>query len=62
MESTKFPKYGEIVQLTLNSGEVRQGQVLEISGSKAVVQVFEGTSGIDNLGCHAEFTGSTLKM
>lgn len=62
METTKFPKYGEIVELTLQSGEVRQGQVLEISGSKAVVQVFEGTSGIDNMGCRAEFTGSTLKM
>jgi len=62
MESTKFPKYGEIVELTLQNGEVRQGQVLEISGSKAVVQVFEGTSGIDNTSCHAEFTGSTLKM
>lgn len=48
--------------MTLGNGEVRQGQVLEISGTKAVVQVFEGTSGIDNSSCHAEFTGSTLKM
>ena len=27
---------------------MRKGQVLEIFGNKAIVQVFEGTSGIDN--------------
>ena len=26
------------------------------------MQIFEGTSGIDNLYTHCEFTGSTLKM
>lgn len=33
------PRYAEIVNITLGDGEVRQGQVLEISGSRAVVQV-----------------------
>ncbi len=56
------PKYAEIVSLTLKSGEVRQGQVLEISGSTAVVQVFEGTDGIDNTHTHVEFSGDTYKM
>ena len=28
-----------------------------MDGTKAVVQVFEGTSGIDNLGTSLEFTG-----
>ena len=37
-------------------------QVLEIYGSRAVVQVFEGTSGIDNLKTTCEFTGDVLKM
>jgi V-type H+-transporting ATPase subunit B len=40
------------VNLTLGNGEVRQGQVLEIKGSKAVVQVFEGTQDIDNRHTH----------
>lgn len=39
------PTYAEIVDLTLKNGERRKGQVLEISGRKAVVQVFEGTDG-----------------
>lgn len=44
------------------SGEKRQGKVLEVQGSKAVVQVFEGTDGIDNRHTHCEFTGDVLKM
>lgn len=35
----QFPKFAEIVNLTLADGTKRSGQVLEISGSKAVVQV-----------------------
>ncbi len=35
----QFPKYAEIVNLTLADGTKRSGQVLEVSGSKAVVQV-----------------------
>jgi len=32
-------------------------QVLEVDGDRAVVQVFEGTSGIDNKSTVLEFTG-----
>ena len=56
------PKYSEIVNLRLRSGEVRQGQVLEVAGSTAVVQVFEGTDGIDNTHTHVEFSGETYHM
>lgn len=35
----QFPRYAEIVTLTLADGSKRSGQVLEISGNKAVVQV-----------------------
>ena len=35
----QFPKFAEIVHLTLKDGSKRTGQVLEVSGSKAVVQV-----------------------
>merc|ERR1712066_901937 len=36
--------------------------ILEVNKKKAIVQVFEGTSNIDNKNCHIEFTGDTLKM
>lgn len=48
--------------LTLADGSRRSGQVLEVSGSKAVVQVFEGTSGIDAKHTTCEFTGDILRM
>lgn len=51
------PKYAEIVNLKLGDGSIRRGQVLEVDGLRAVVQVFEGTSGIDNQGTSLEFTG-----
>lgn len=48
--------------MTLADGTQRTGQVLEVTGSKAVVQVFEGTSGIDVKGTTVKFTGDTLKV
>ena len=40
LDRVKFPKFAEIVNLTLPDGSSRAGQVLEVSGSKAVVQVY----------------------
>ena len=39
LENVKFPKYAEIVNVRLGNGVVRKGQVLEIKGKQAVVQV-----------------------
>ena len=57
-----FPSYNEIVTLTLPDGSKRGGQVLEVAGKKAIVQVFEGTSGIDVRATHVEFSGSAMKL
>lgn len=62
LDNVKFPKFAEIVTLTLPNGQKRTGQILEISGDKAVVQVFEGTAGIDAKHTHVEFSGDALKM
>ena len=62
LENVKFPRYAEIVNLTLSDGTKRRGQVLETNGDKAVVQVFEGTQGIDVKHTRVEFSGDILKM
>eukprot|EP00466_Bigelowiella_natans_P011723 jgi/Bigna1/92742/estExt_fgenesh1_pm.C_620001 len=65
LENCKVPKFAEIVELQIHSHkgtETRHGQVLEINGNRAVVQVFEGTSGIDNTKTRCEFTGDVLRM
>lgn len=36
--------------------------MLEVSGQKAVVQVFEGTSGVDAKNTRVQFTGEVLRM
>ena len=56
------PMFAEIVTLELPNGEVKRGQVLEVSGQKAVVQVFEGTSGVDAKNTKVQFTGEVLRM
>jgi len=61
LDKVKYAKYAEIVQLKLLDGTIRTGQVLEVSGDKAVVQVFEGTSGIDAKHTTCEFTGEIMK-
>uniref|UniRef100_A0A8C8MBG2 Vacuolar proton pump subunit B n=1 Tax=Oncorhynchus tshawytscha TaxID=74940 RepID=A0A8C8MBG2_ONCTS len=61
LDNVKFPRYAEIVHLTLPDGTRRSGQVLEVIGTKAVVQVFEGTSGIDAKKTACEFTGDILR-
>jgi len=62
LDHVKFPKYAEIVNLTLTNGDKRQGQVLEIDGDKAIVQVFEGTAGVDAKSTRCEFTGDVMKI
>ncbi|KAI9512400.1 V-type ATPase [Russula earlei] len=56
LDNVKFPSYNEI------TGSNRGGQVLEVQGKKAIVQVFEGTTGVDVKSTHVEFTGSSMKL
>jgi len=62
LQNVKGPKASEIVRVVLGDGRVRQGTVLEIDGNRAVVQIFQGTSGIDNTKTRCEFQGDVLKM
>ncbi|KAK4337864.1 hypothetical protein RND71_042351 [Anisodus tanguticus] len=39
LDKVKGPKYQEIVNIRLGDGTTRRGQVLEVDGEKAVVQV-----------------------
>ncbi|KAG5438819.1 hypothetical protein PCANB_002539 [Pneumocystis canis] len=62
LDNVKFPCYNEIVHLYLENGDVRMGQVLETSGTTAVVQVFEGTSSISVQSTRVEFSGKSLRI
>ncbi len=55
-------KYQELVQITLGSGEVRRGQVLEVEEDKALVQVFEGATGLDVPSAKIRFMGRGITL
>ena len=62
LDNVHFPSYNEIVEITLPDGTTRGGQVLEVSGNKAIVQVFEGTTGVDTSATRVSFSGDSMKL
>jgi len=46
VEGVEGITFGELTDIKLPGGIIRRGRVLEVNGDKAVVQVFEGTSGL----------------
>lgn len=55
-------KYEELIEVRLQNGEIRQGQVLEVQEDKALVQIFEGTSGINLRDSAVRFLGHPLEL
>src|SRR4030042_4337445 len=47
VESVRDARYGEIVEIEIGDGSIRHGQILQADRDKALIQVFEGTEGID---------------
>ena len=61
VEKTEPVGYGELVQISMPDGSTKRGQVLDTSKDIVVVQVFEGTSGIDRAS-GVKFLGETIKL
>jgi V/A-type H+/Na+-transporting ATPase subunit B len=61
VEKTEPVGYNELVEIRLADGARRRGQVLDTSNEIVVVQVFEGTSGIDR-SSSVKFLGETIKL
>ena len=47
VEMVDGAKYGHIVDIELSDGSIRHGQILQVEKDKVLVQVFEGTRGVD---------------
>lgn len=62
VDGIKDVAYNEVVKIKTATGEERTGQVLEAFMNKAVVQVFEGTKGLDTNITSARFIGETMKL
>src|SRR3972149_2794233 len=61
VEKTEWVVYGELVEVGLPDGTRKRGQVLDSSKDIVVVQVFEGTAGIDRQST-VKFLGETIKL
>lgn len=62
VEGIEGASFEEIVEVILKSGEKRLGRVIQIDGDRAVVQVFEGTAGIDLEQTKTVFTARPMEM
>lgn len=54
--------FDEMVELVLDSGETRLGRVVEVEGERAVIQVFEGTTGLSLTNTRTKFTGRPMEI
>lgn len=61
VEKTEPVGYGEFVNIRLVDGTIKRGEVLDTSEDVVVVQVYEGTGGL-NKDCAVTFTGDSLKL
>ena len=61
LNKTEPVSYGEIVQLRLSDGSMKNGQVLDTSDDQVIVQVFEGTASVDRQ-TGVKFLGDVFKL
>ena len=54
--------WDEVVSIRLPSGATRRGVVLEVSRDLAIVEVYEGTSGLSPTALRVEFEGSPMQI
>lgn len=62
VEGVEGVKYEELVDIELQTGEKRRGRVLEINEDKAMVQLFEGSTGINLKNTTVRFLGKPLEL
>ncbi len=62
VENVQGIAYNEMVAIRMPDDTVRSGQVLEVSGQTAVIQVFEGTQGIDVDATEVRFLEEVAKV
>ena len=62
LDDVDCPSYEEIVEIRLDNGTVRHGRIVAIEGSRAVIQVFEGTRGISLQNTRTRLKGRPMEL
>lgn len=62
VENVSDVNYGELCRIILPDGEERNGKILEVHRDKAMIQVFQGTRGIDVPESTVIFEGKAIEI
>ena len=62
VEGVEQAKYGHIVDIELGDGSFRHGQILQVENDKVLVQVFEGTEGVNVRDTTVRFLGKPMEL
>lgn len=62
VEGVEGATYGELTDIKLSDGRIRRGRVLEVNRDKAMVQVFEGTSGLSPQDVKVKFLSRGMEL
>ncbi|MFA5034186.1 MAG: V-type ATP synthase subunit B [Candidatus Margulisiibacteriota bacterium] len=62
VEGVQGVGYDELVEIKLADGEIRSGKVLEVNEDRALIQVFEGTEGLEIKHLEFRFRGRGLEL
>ncbi len=62
VENVEGVKYDELVEIEQEDGEIRTGKVLEVNGSNALVQLFNGSTGLKISTSKARFLGKSIEL
>ncbi len=62
VENVEGAKFDELVEIEQANGEIRRGRVLELDGDKALVQLFEGSQGLQISQSKARFLGRGIEL
>lgn len=62
VEGVEGVKFDELVEVVQKDGSIRSGRVLEINADKALVQLFEGSQGLQMSTSKARFLGRSLEL
>lgn len=62
VEEVEGAKYEELVEVELPDGDKRMGKVLEVNEDKALIQLFEGTTGMDVTKCRVRFLARGIEI
>ncbi|MGN0667375.1 MAG: V-type ATP synthase subunit B [Huintestinicola sp.] len=62
LENVTGISYDEVAEIHLDDGSVRTGRVVQIDGTRAVLQVFEGTKGLSLKNTRTSFSGKPMEI